>query len=171
LKRAKRTWIRGRAKGKRGSVICFRTNASRPTHKGVRCGDDFCLTWQLNQLLRSPFHSQRSYKIKKSYSDLRFYQGKRHRKSGMPHPSNTFRLTCDARGRNHTNWLQNRLGIGFPNAYCVYAKGISSDQATFIGAISSCGSLREYVPCPSADSSWKPAIVDDSTWVSSLLPN
>jgi hypothetical protein len=35
------------------------------------------------------------------------------------------------------------LGIGFPNAYCVNAKDTSCNQATFIGAISSDGSLRE----------------------------
>jgi hypothetical protein len=35
----------------------------------------FVLPGNYHQLLRSPFHSERSYKIKKTYSDLRFYQG------------------------------------------------------------------------------------------------
>ena len=35
----------------------------------------FVLPGNYHQLRRSPFHSQRSYKIKKTYSNLRFYQG------------------------------------------------------------------------------------------------
>jgi hypothetical protein len=59
----------------------------------------FVLPGNYRQLLRSPFHSQRSYKIKKNltYSDLRFYQGDvTGRAECLTH--HTFRLTCDAGG-------------------------------------------------------------------------
>jgi hypothetical protein len=64
----------------------------------------FVLPGNYHQLLRSPFHSQRSYKIKKTYSDLRFYQGNvTGRAECLTH--HTFRQTCDAETQSH-KWLQ-----------------------------------------------------------------
>src|SRR5271163_3170632 len=54
-------------------------------------GTIFVLPGNYHQLLRSPFHSQRSYKIKKSYS-LRFYQGNVTGRAECPTHHN-FRLT------------------------------------------------------------------------------
>src|SRR5271163_3944133 len=56
-------------------------------------GTIFVLPGNYHQLLRSPFHSQRSYKIKRTYSDLRFYQSNvRGRAECLTH--HNFRLTC-----------------------------------------------------------------------------
>jgi hypothetical protein len=65
----------------------FRTNASRPTRRASDAGMIFVLPGNYHQLLRSPFHSQRSYKIKKNLQRLTVLSRRRHRKSGMPHPS------------------------------------------------------------------------------------
>jgi hypothetical protein len=57
-----------------------------------------------HQLLRSPFHSQRSYKIKKTYSNLRFYQGDvKEERNASPITLSDLHAML---GRNHTNRLQ-----------------------------------------------------------------
>jgi hypothetical protein len=62
-------------KKKRGSEM-FSYECIPPNSQGRPMqGMIFVLPGNYHQLLRSPFHSQRSYKIKKTYSDLRFYQG------------------------------------------------------------------------------------------------
>ena len=64
----------------------------------------FVLPGNYHQLLRSPFHSQRSYKIKKTYSNLRFYQGDvKEERNASPITLSDLHAML---GRNHTNKLQ-----------------------------------------------------------------
>ena len=55
-------------------------------------GTIFVLPGNYHQLLRSPFHPQRSYKIEKLNSNLRFYQGNVTGRAECPTHHN-FRLT------------------------------------------------------------------------------
>jgi hypothetical protein len=117
----------------------------------------FVLPGNDHQLLRSPFHSQRSYKIKKTLQRPTALSRQRHRTSGMPHPS---QLQTDIRTGGDAITLMGYkidsvLVFQMPAAFMPKIRPAIKQR--FIGAISSHGSQREYVPCPSADSSWKPA--------------
>jgi hypothetical protein len=73
----------------------------------------FVLPGNYHQLLWSPFHSQRSYKIKKTNSDLRFYQRQRHRKSECLTHHN-FRLTFVLRVTQSPKWVTKLTRYWFP---------------------------------------------------------
>jgi hypothetical protein len=127
------------SKGKREVVLYVSYECIPPNSQGVRCGDDF-LSYLATTISRSgrlfiPNVRTKSKKLTATYGFIKATSQEERNASPIT-PSDWHSYWWR---RNHTNGLQNRLGIGFPNACCVHAKDTSSNQAAFIGAISSHG--------------------------------
>jgi hypothetical protein len=91
-----------------------------------------------HELHRSPFHSQRSYKIK-GHTAFMLLTRQRHKKSGN---ASLLKIKNDIPTGGDAITLIGYYSesVSFPNAYCIYIKDASSDQEY---CLSSYGWLRE----------------------------